>query len=51
MASLGIHGDGIKRWTAFIAVANEAIEELWQLCLMGTPVRIKKDSTGISLCR
>ena len=41
---VGIHGHGIQGdWTAgCIAVANDAIEELWELCTLGTVVRIKK---------
>ena len=41
---VGIHGHGIEGdWTAgCIAVTNDAIEELWKICPMGTPVLIEK---------
>jgi murein L,D-transpeptidase YafK len=40
---VGIHGHGTdKDWTAgCIAVANEAIEELWEICPLGTQVHIR----------
>lgn len=39
---VGIHGGGTgKDWTfGCVAVSNEAVEELWLACPLGTPVRI-----------
>jgi hypothetical protein len=41
---VGIHGGGTgSDWTwGCIALENDAIEELWRLCPMGTPVQIRK---------
>jgi|SRR6185369_459597 len=40
---VGIHGHGIEGdWTAgCIGVTDDAIEELWEICPLGTPIQIR----------